>query len=97
MKKLLVIFCFSMFVSSHAIATPYTIGDGSFTDNGWAKPLNKTLATSTYYDYDSSLYYSRFKYRHGAVDIKADVGDSVYAIDDGEIVKLYRDNNRPLA
>jgi hypothetical protein len=90
---LLVIFCFSTFVSLRAIATPYTIGDSGFIDNGWAKPLNRTLTTNTNYDYDSSTYYSNFGFHHGAVDIVASYGESVYAIDDGEIVKLYRDGN----
>jgi hypothetical protein len=71
----------------------YEINEAIFTNNGWAKPLNRELITSTNYDYDSLTYYNYHKLRHGGVDIIANLNENVYSISDGEIVGIYRRNS----
>ena len=71
-------------------AGQYTLNDSIFIDKGWGKPLDRTLYTSTYYDYDSPVYYNNFGFRHGGVDIVANLNEAVYAIDDGVVKKIVK-------
>ena len=86
MKKifLLVIMTISIF------AGRYNINESIFVDNGWVKPLNRTLTTSTNYDYESQTYYNNHHFWHGAVDIIANLNEKVYSIADGKVIDIYR-------
>jgi len=83
--------------SSVAFAGRYDIDSNIFYGNGWTSPLSGALTTSTNYDYDSSVYLSNWGYHHGAYDFVSVLGNPVYAIDDGEVMKVVRkyesDNN----
>lgn len=72
----------------------YNIPVECFTDYGWAHPLGTLpLTSSTNYDYKSQFYTYAWK-PHGGVDL---VGEStatrVYAIDDGTVVAVTRNDN----
>ena len=86
MKKIMILLIFSI----NLFAGQYTISDSIFNNNGWAKPFNRTLKTSTYYDYESSTYFNNFKFWHGAVDIVASLNEKVYSIASGKVIKIYR-------
>jgi len=92
MKFLWCIFLF-LGLNNFVLASSYIIEDEVFSKNLWSKPLNSELKTSKAYDYDSFTYYQNFGFRHGAVDIHAKLNESVYAIDDGDVVDIYKDNS----
>lgn len=93
--KYLLIIPFFIFSTVNTIAGErYTINDDFFKKNGWKKPVHTKLITSTAYDYDSPKYLTYYGFRHGAVDIIAPAGSSIYAIDDGEIIELHRDSSK---
>jgi len=85
MKKLTAL----LVLSGSLFAGEYLIDKSIFTNNGWNQPV-VGLTTSTYYDYNSATYKANWGFNHGGVDIKATLGSSVYAIDDGEILHLIK-------
>lgn len=74
----------------------YNLDRTVFSSNGWHQPIAGTLTTSSTYDYDSDIYTCNFKFRHGAYDIVADEGDTVYAIDNGEVLHIVSSNHATL-
>jgi len=97
MKKIIintwVSILFVLILSGLGNAGRYTINDSFFRNNGWGKPLNRTLVTSTSYDYDSPIYYKNHGFRHGGVDLVANLNEAVFAIDDGVVKKVFRDDH----
>ncbi len=86
MKKIVLL----LILSISLFAGRYNIDETIFTSNNWAKPLHRSLITSTNYDYESQIYYNNHGFWHGAVDIIANLNEKVYSIAEGKVVAIYR-------
>lgn len=74
--------------SNNTLAAQYTIPDSIFSDNGWAKPLDGTLSSNTDFNYNSATYKANFGINHGGTDLISNLNNPVYAIDDGEVLRV---------
>ncbi len=89
--------------SSTGFVGRYNVCATCFTSSGWAAPIPPTeegkLITHTNYDFDSPIYRRNHGFRHGGVDWVGphnspyDTSTPVYAIGDGVIRHLVRDDH----
>jgi len=97
MKKVILLTLLTMSLSINLLAcasgTDETIDRDIFTRNDWHQPISGVLTTNTAYNYDSSIYNCNWKFRHGAYDIEASAGTSVYSVDNGEVLHIVRNNS----